>query len=75
MDNKADQALKVQIYQKLEQMGQQKHEILLCWVPNYCNIEGNKKVELAAKEVTGEKRIRTAEWTSLAHIKIRIIKE
>ena len=61
MDNKAGHALKVQIDQKLEQIGQQKHEILLCWVPSYCNIEGNKKVELAVKEATGEKRIRTAE--------------
>ena len=75
MDNKACQALKVQIYQKVEQMVRQKHEISLCWVPSHCKIEGNEKADLAAKEAAGEERIRTAKWTSLAHIKKRINKE
>ena len=75
MDNKAGQALKVQIYQKVEQMGRQRHEISLCWVPSHCSIEGNEKADLAAKEAAGEEKIRTAEWTSLAHIKRRITEE
>ncbi len=75
MDSKAGQALKVQIYQKVEQLTRQRHEISLCWVPSHCNIEGNEKADLAAKEAAGEERIRTAKWTSLTHIKRRITEE
>lgn len=75
MDSKAGQALKIQIHQKVEQLIRHRHEISLYWVPNDCNIKGNEKADLAAKEAAGEERIRTAKWASLAHIKRRISEE
>lgn len=50
MDNKAGQALKGQIYRKVEQLTQQKHKILVHWVPGHSNVEGNEKADVAAKE-------------------------
>ncbi len=74
MDNKAGQALKAQIYQKVEQLVQQQHEISVCWIPSHCGIEGNEKADTAAKEAAKGERIRTAKWTSLSHLKKQITK-
>ena len=43
MNSKEGQALKAWIYQKTEQLIQQRHQISICLVLSYCGIEGNKK--------------------------------
>ena len=75
MDCKAGQALKTQIYQKVEQLIQQGHEISVCWVPSHCKVERNERADKAAKEAAGRERIQTARWTSLTHLKRRITEE
>lgn len=72
MDSKASQALKAQVYQKVEQLVQQRHKISVYWVPSHCGIEGNERADIAAKEAAGGGKIRTAKWTSLTHLKRRI---
>ena len=57
LDCKAGQALKAQIYQKVEQLIQQRHGISVCWVPIHCKVEGNERAERAAKEAAGGERI------------------
>ncbi len=63
------QVLKMQIYQKTEQLVQQGHNISIRWVPGHNKIEGNERADRAAKEAAGERKVRTARWTSLAHVK------
>ena len=75
MDSKAGQALKAQIYRKVEQLIRQRHEISVCWVPSHSNVEGNEKADTAAKEAAGGERIRTAKWTSLTHLRRQITEE
>ncbi len=72
MDCKAGQALKTQIYQKVEQLIQQGHEISVCWVPSHCKVERNDRADKAAKEAAGRERIQTARCTGLTHLKGRI---
>ncbi len=60
MDCKTDQALKAQIYRKVEQLIQRGHEISVCWVPSHCQIEGNERADKAAREAAGGERIQTA---------------
>ena len=57
MDIKAGQALKYQIYQKVKQLTQQRHEISVSWIPDHSNIERNKRANMAAKEVAGDQKI------------------
>lgn len=75
IDNKENQSLKAWIYQKTKQPVQQRHQILICGVSSHCNIEGNKKVDLAAKKVARRQKVHTIKWTSLTHLKRRIIDE
>lgn len=75
MDSIAGQALKIQIYQKADQLIKQGHSISVCWVPGHNGLEGNERADKAAKEAATGERIRTAKWTSLTHIKLRITDE
>ena len=75
MDCKAGEALKAQIYRKVEHLTRQTHEISISWVPSHCNVEGNENADKAAKKAAGGERIRTAKWTSLTHLKRRITEE
>ena len=75
LDYKAGQVLKAQIYRKVGQLIQQKHEILVCWVPSHCKVERNERANKAAKEAVGGKKIWTVQWTSLTHLKRRISEE
>ena len=75
IDNKAGQALKAQIYQKVKQLIRQGHEVSICWVPSHCKIEGNDRADQAAKEAAQGDRIWTAKWTSLTHLKRQITDE
>ncbi len=59
MDCKAGQALKVQIYRKVEWLIQQRHEISLCWIPNHSKVEENEMADKIAKKVVEEERIQT----------------
>lgn len=56
----AGQALKMQIYQKTERLVQKGM---------------NEKADRAAKEAARGRKIRTARWTSLAHVKRQIMEE
>ena len=69
------QALKRQIYQKTEWQVQQGYDISIRWIPGHSKIEGNEKADRAAKEAAGKGKVRTARWTSLAHVKCQITKE
>ena len=75
MDCKAGQALKAQIYQKVGQLIQEGQEILVCWVPSHCKIQGNERADKAAREAAERERIQTARWTSLTHLKRQITEE
>lgn len=65
----------MQIYQKTEQLVQQGHEISIRWISGHNKIEGNERADRAAKKVAGEGKVRTARWTSLAHVKRQITEE
>ena len=69
------QALKMQIYQKAQRLVQQGHDISIRWIPGHNKIEGNERADRAAKEAAGEGKVRTARWTSLAHVKRQITEE
>lgn len=45
----ADQALKTQIHHKTKLLIQQRHKILVCWVPSHSDLGGNKKANAATK--------------------------
>ena len=60
MDCKAGQALKVQIYRKVEQLIQQGHKISLRWFPSHSKVEGNERADKAAREAAGGEKIQTA---------------
>ena len=75
MDYKAGQALKAQIYQKVEQLIQQGHEISVRWVPGHSKVEGNEMADKAAREAAGGERIQTARWTSLTHLRRQLTEE
>ena len=57
MDSSAGQALKIQIYQKADQLTQQGHSISVYWVPGHSGLEGNERADKAAKEATTGERI------------------
>ena len=50
MDSKAGQALKYQIYQKVKQLNQQRHEISVYWIPGHSNVKRNERANMAAKK-------------------------
>ncbi len=60
LDCSAGQALKAQIYQKVDQLIRQRHELSLYWVPSHCKVEGNEKADQAAKEAARGGRLQTA---------------
>ncbi len=72
MDCKAGQALKAQIYQKVERLIQQGYEISLHWVPSHSKVEGNEMADKAAREAAEGERIQMDRWTSLTHLKRQI---
>ena len=75
MDYKAGQALKAQIYQKVEQLIQQGHEISVRWVPGYSKVERNEMVDKVVKEAARGEKIQTAGWTSLTYLRRQLTEE
>ena len=71
----AGQALKLQIYQKAQKLVEQGHSISVAWVPGHSGVEGNERADKAAKEAASGRKVRTAKWTSLTHIKRKITEE
>ena len=59
MDCKTDQALKGEIYPKVERLIQQGHEILLHWVPSQLKIEGNEMANKVARKAIEGERVQT----------------
>ncbi len=57
MNSKAGQAFKSQVYQKFEQLTEQKHLISLGWVSDHSNVERNEKINMPAKEAVAGQRI------------------
>ena len=51
------------------------HSVLIRWVPSHNNVEGNERADKAAKKAALGRRVRTAKWTSLTHIKRQITDE
>ncbi len=71
----AGQALKLQIYQKAQKLVERGHSIFISWVPGHSAVEGNERADKAAKEAALGRRVRTANWTFLTHIKRQITEE
>ena len=44
-------------------------------IPGYSGVEGNERADKAAREAALGKRVRTAKWTSLTHVRRRITQE
>ena len=59
LDCKSDQMLKAQIYRKVKQLAQQRHEFSVCWVSSYYKLEGNNIVDKAIKEFASGEKIQT----------------
>ncbi len=64
----------LQVYQKTERLVQQGHNISIRWISAHNKIEGNERADRAAKEAASEGKVRTARWTSLAHVKRKLQK-
>lgn len=71
----AHQWLKLQVYQKTQKLVKQGHSVSIRWVLVHGTVERNERVDKAIKKATLGKRVYTAKWTSLTHIKQRIIEE
>ena len=65
----------MQIYQKAKKLVQQGHSISIRWVPSHSGGEENERADEIAKEAALGKRVRTAKWASLSHIKRQITEE
>lgn len=68
-------ALKMQIYQTIEWLIQQRHNIFIKQIFIYNKIKKNERADKAAKKEASQKKIKTARQSSLAYIKPQIIKE
>ena len=65
----AGQALKLQIYQKAQELVERGHSIFIRWIPGHSGVEGNERADKAAREAALGRRVRTAESTSLTHVR------
>ena len=75
MDSSTGQALKIQIYQKADQLIQRGHSISVLWVLGHNGLKRNKRADKATKKAATEQQIRTAKWASLNYIKRQITDE
>ncbi len=71
----AGQALKLQIYQKAQELVERGHSILIRWIPGHSGVEGKERADKAAKEAALGRRVRKAKWTSLTHVRRQITDE
>ena len=71
----AGQALKLQIYQKAQELVERGHSIFIRWIPGHSGVEGNERADKAAREAALGRRVRTAKWTSLTHVRRQITEE
>ena len=60
MDNSESKVLKIQIYQKLSWLTQQRHKLSVYWIPSQIGPERNEKADKAAKKAAIGDRIGTA---------------
>lgn len=65
----------MQIYQKVEWLIQQRHNIFIKQIFTYNKIKKNERADKAAKKEASQKKIKTARQNSLTYIKPQIIKE
>lgn len=59
LDSRVCQALRAQIYEKVEQLVRHYH-ISVRWIPSHSGIEGSERVDTAAKEAGRAERTGTA---------------
>ena len=71
----AGQALKLQMYQKAQELVERGHSIFIRWIPGHSGVEGNERADKAAKEAALGRRVRTAKWTSLTQVRRQITEE
>ena len=56
-------------------MSRHYNDISVRWVPGHSGVEGDERTDKAAKKAVIGERVRTANWTSLTHIKQQITEE
>lgn len=67
------QALKIYIHNRARQLQIRGREVIIRWIPSHSEIEGNKQADKAVKEAATNRRTQTTQWSSLSHLKQKII--
>jgi ribonuclease HI len=70
----AGQAITGQIHKRARQLQQRGNKVTIRWVPGHLGIDGNERADKSAKEAANSAGRKTAQWSSLAHIR-RVITE
>ena len=65
----------MQIYQKPQELTERGHSIFIRWIPDHSGVEGNERADKAAREAALGRRVHTAKWTSLTHVRRQITEE
>lgn len=72
-NNKEGQALISQIATQVRQLRSNGGEVIVQWIPSHSGIEGNERADKAAKEAAADTRTQVVRWSSLTHVKKKII--
>lgn len=65
----------MQAYQKGQELVERGHRILIRCIPSHSGVGGNEKADKAVKEAALVRRVRTAKWTRLTHVRRQITEE
>lgn len=68
----AGQALRIQIYRRVNQLQARGGKVTVRWIPSHSGIEGNEQADKAAKDAAANGRSQSAQWSSLAHVNRKI---
>lgn len=71
--NKEGQALITQITKQARQLQNNGGEVIVRWIASHSGIEGNERADKTAKEAGADSRTQAIRWSTLNHIKQKII--